>query len=221
MKKLNYLFIGLLGTLFFSMPLRAQNEKFTRSIFSLRVGPSWYTGKWMGITDNSTAYRNSLRKGISWEASYWYTDMGPFEKGVKLGPGVIYQGSSYQENQENGSDKVWMHYIAPQLGLFFFQNRYQIQLSTGIGYQVYSDRSTVYEKPRKVNMDKLAYNLSLSGEYFLTSQWGLSAGLNWIISDSESYSVYYHGKTWDVVHPRDGEGTFGQFSLLFGLNYHF
>lgn len=114
-----------------------------------------------------------------------------------------------------------MHYLAPQLGVFFFRNRYMAQLSAGAGYQFYSDKSTVYGKPRNVSMNKLACNLSLGGEYFLTEQWGISARFNWLLSSSERYSVEYHGQHWSVVHPQTGEGHFGQLSLLFGLNYHF
>lgn len=221
MKKQSHLLFYLLGVLFFTIPIYAQNDTSRKSILSVHVGPSWYVGQLMGITDNTNSYSNDLRKGIAWEVSYWFPRKGPFEKGIKVGPGFIYQGSLYKKAQENSSDKIAMHYLAPQLGLFFFQNRYQIQLSTGIGYQFYSNKSQVYGKPRDVSMDKLAGNISLIGEYFLAKQWGLSAKLNWLISDSERYKVSYHGNSWEVEHPQTGEGYFGQLSLIFGLNYHF
>lgn len=114
-----------------------------------------------------------------------------------------------------------MHYVAPQVALTMVQKHYQLQFSGGVGYQLYRDKSTVYDKPRKVSMSKLAGNLALSGEYFLTSHWGASARLNWLASSSESYSVKYHNEKWDVENPKIGTGYFGQLSLLFGLNYHF
>ncbi|WP_455589152.1 hypothetical protein [Bacteroides rodentium] len=224
MKGKHHLAACLLGTILLSVSgssLQAQNESSKKSILSVNVGPSWYVGRFMGITDHADSYRNDLRKGVSWQASCWYAGKGYGHKGLTIGPGFIYQGSSYRETRENGSDKIGMHYLAPQLGAFFFLNRYMVQLSTGVGYQFYSDKSTVYDKPRDVSMNKLACNLSLNGEYFLTEQWGISARLNWIFSKSERYSVEYHGQYWQVEHPQTGEGYFGQLSLLFGLNYHF
>lgn len=222
MKRQNHFTFCLLGLLLFiSAAMQAQNESSRGSILSVNVGPTWYVGQFMGITDHADSYRNDLRKGIAWQVSYWFAGKGPGHEGVKIGPGFIYQGSSYRETQENGSDKIGMHYLAPQLGMFFFRNQYMVQLSAGVGYQFYSDKSTVYDKPRDVTMNRLACNLSLNGEYFLTKQWGVSARLNWLLSHSERYSVEYNGKTWNVYHPRTGDGYFGQLSLLFGLNYHF
>lgn len=222
MKKRFHFTACLLGTLLFvSASLQAQNESSKKSILSVNAGPSWYVGRFMGITDHADSYRSDLRKGIAWQASYWYAGKGYGHEGVTAGPGLIYQGSIYRETQENGSDKIGTHYLAPQLGVFFFRNRYMAQLAAGFGYQFYSDKSTVYGKPRDVSMNKLACNLSLSGEYFLTEQWGISARFNWLLSSSERYSVEYNGQHWNVEHPQTGEGYFGQLSLLFGLNYHF
>ena len=78
------------------------------------------------------------------------------------------------------------------------KKHYQLQLAGGIGYQFYKDKSKVYGKPRNVSMDKLAGNLALSGEYFLTSHWGASARLNWLASSTETYSVKYHDEKWNV-----------------------
>ena len=94
-----------------------------------------------------------------------------------------------------------MHYIAPQLALFMVKQKYNLSLSTGVGYQHYKDKSFVYGKPRDVSMNKLAYNLSMGGEYLLSPLVGISAKLNWIVTSSESYSVRYHGQKWQVESP--------------------
>lgn len=200
--------------------LQAQ-EKTPTSIFSLHAGPSWYVGQLMGITSQENAYCRDLRQGIAWEADYWYTGERPEGKGVKVGPGVLYHGSLYKAATDEGSDKIGMHYLALQLGTFFFQKHYMLQVAAGVGYQFYADKSTVYGKPRNVSMNKLACNLSAAGEYFLNNRWGVSAKVNWLISSSEAYSVEYHGEHWQVDHPHEGEGYFGRLSLLVGLNYHF
>lgn len=114
-----------------------------------------------------------------------------------------------------------MHYIAPQFSLSMVRQRYQLQFSGGVGYQMYADKSKVYGKPRDVSMNKMAANLAFAGEYFISSRWGASARLNWLASGSDTYSVKYHGEKWNVEEPKTGTGYFGQLSLTFGLNYHF
>ena len=55
------------------------------------------------------------------------------------------------------------------------KQKYNLSLSTGVGYQHYKDKSFVYGKPRDVSMNKLAYNLSAGGEYRLSPLVGISA----------------------------------------------
>lgn len=214
---MKYLFCFLVGV-FFVMPLSAQRAGDKSSSVSVHVGPTWYLGQWMGITDRSDSYRSDLRKGIAWDASYIKQIAG---KQLRFGVGFLYQGSSYTNTHKDGSDKIQMHYLSPQISLSVVKRYYQVQLAGGVGYQFYKDRSRVYDKPRNVSMNKFAGNLSLTGEYFLSSHWGVSARLNWLSSGSKTYSVKYHDKEWNVESPQTGTGYFGQLSLLFGLNYHF
>ena len=86
--------------------LQAQEKTFPTSAFSLHAGPSWYVGRLMGITRRADAYRDDLRKGVAWEADYWYTGPRSTERAVKVGPGVIYQGSLYKAAHEEGSDQI-------------------------------------------------------------------------------------------------------------------
>lgn len=213
---MRYLHCFLWGMLT-AISLHAQNAGDKKSFLSVHAGPSWYLGELMGITDRSDAYRSDLRKGVAWDASCLTFSSGT----LRFGGGVLYQGSSYKNTHENGADKIQEHYIAPQIALAMVKKHYSLQLSGGAGYQFYKDRSKVYDKSRKVSMNKLAGNLAFSGEYFLNGNWGISGRLNWVISDSEAYSVKYHGETWNVKNAKDGTGYFGQLSLLFGLNYHF
>lgn len=201
--------------------LQAQNESFPTSTFSLYAGPSCYVGRFLGITDCIDTYRNDLRKGVAWEADYWYMGGRSSEKAVKVGPGIIYQGSLYRAMHETGADKISMHYLALQMGVFFFRKHFIWQIAVGPGYQSYADKSTTYGKLRRVSMNKLAFNISGGGEYSFSRHWGASARLNWILSSSDAYSVDYHGEHWQVQHPQSGNGFFGQLSLLFGMNYHF
>lgn len=214
---MKYLYCLLVGVLL-TTTLHAQGDGDKNSNLSVHVGPSWYLGRFMGITDRTDAYRDDLRKGLAWDASYFHLLAG---RQLKFGVGFLYQGSSYKNTHETGSDKIQKHYFAPQLTLTYLQKHYQIQFSGGVGYQLYADKSTVFDKPRDVSMNKFAGNLALSGEYYLSRHWGVSGRLNWMASSSERYSVDYHNTTWKVEHPKTGTGYFGQFSLTFGLNYHF
>lgn len=209
------------GAILISSPFYAQSESSKKSMLSVHVGPAWQVGSQMGLTNFEDAYSKDLRKGIAWDASYWYVGKGPRDYGVRLAPGFLYQGSIYKGSHDTGADKIQMHYIAPQFGVFFIRNRYQIQLASGIGYQFYHNKSTVYDKPREVEINRLSGNFSLSGEYFLSRQIGVSAQLNWLISSADSYNTKYHDQTWEVINPKSGHGYFGQLSVLFGLNYHF
>lgn len=216
-------YVFLLGLLIQAVSLMAQEVSIGKSMFSLHAGPSWYMGKMIGITNNTDTYRNNLRDGMAWDVNYYYLGDKYIFNSFKLAPGLVYQGSRYKNSHEDGSDKILMHYIAPQIALFMVKQKYNLSLSTGLGYQHYKDKSFVYDKPRDVSMNKLAYNLSVGGEYLLSSHIGISAKLNWIVTSSESYSVRYHGQKWQVESPEmsGGGGCLSQLTLLFGMNFHF
>ncbi|WP_291528833.1 hypothetical protein [Bacteroides sp. UBA939] len=214
---MKYLFCWITGILL-TASLHAQSGSNKNSTFFVHVGPSWYTGNLMGITDRSDAYCDDLRKGITWDAGFLRQVAG---RELKFGVGFIYQGSMYKNTHDTGADKIYMNYLAPQMSLSVMREHFQLQLSGGVGYQFYRDKSTVYDKPRDVSMNKFAANLALSGEYYLAEDWGISARLNWLTSESERYSVKYHGTKWNVEDPKTGTGHFGQLSLSFGINYHF
>lgn len=214
---MKYLFSFFVGVLL-ATSLYAQSAGDKNTTFSVHAGPSWYLGRLLGITDKTDAYRDDLRKGVAWDINFLQQLAG---KQVRFGIGMLYQGSSYKNTHETGADKMQMHYLAPQAVLSMVRQHYQLQFSGGIGYQFYCNKSTVYDKPREVSMNKFAGNLALTGEYFLSNHWGASARLSWLASASETYSVKYHGEEWNVEAPRTGSAYFGQLSILFGLNYHF
>lgn len=216
-------YVLLLGMLIQTVSIFAQDASVGKSMFSIHAGPSWYLGKMIGITNYSDAYRDGLRDGVAWDVNYYYLGDKYIFNSFKLAPGLVYQGSQYKNSHAEGADKILMNYIAPQIALFMVKQKYILSLSTGLGCQFYKDKSTVYDKPRNVSMNKLAYNLSAGGEYLFSSHLGVSANLNWIVTRSESYSVQYHGQKWQVESPElsSGGGCFSQLSLLFGLNYHF
>lgn len=219
MKK--YVFLFVLSWLALSLP--AQDMPMGNALFSIHAGPSRYVGDLIGITSPSDAYRDGLRDGAAWGAGYYFLGIRNFAGSFKFAPGVIYEGGRYKNRHDSGSDKLLMHYVAPQVAIFFIRPKFNLSVSTGLGYQFYKDKSFVYGRPRNVSMDKLAYNLSAGGEYRFLPYMGLSAKLSWVASSSESYSVRYHGERWQVDSPslNDGGRSFSRLSLLFGMNFHF
>lgn len=216
-------YVFLFGLFIHTLWLFAQEPLNEKSLFSIHAGPSWHLGKMIGITNHSDTYRNDLRDGVVWDVTYYYLGDKYIFNSFKLSPGLVYQGGQYKNAHDEGADKIGIHYIAPQIALFYVKEKYNLSVSTGLGYQFYKDKSIVFDKPRDVSMNKLAYNLSAGGEYRFARHVGISAKLNWIVTSSESYSVEYHGKKWQVESPElaDGGGCFSQLSLLLGMNIHF
>ncbi|ADV44221.1 hypothetical protein [Bacteroides helcogenes] len=211
----------LFGLLMQGVPFSAQNTFGGNSKLSVYAGTSRYMGKFVGITNNSSSYRNGLRNGTVWSADYYYTGIGT--SSCRFASGFMYQGSRYNNYYEEGTDKIQMHYIAPQAAFYYVKPQYSFSAGVGVGYQLYKDKSTVFDKPRDVSMNKLAFNISAGGEYLFTSHVGIAVKLNWITSGSDTYSVKYHGREWQVETPQlsDGGGAFSQLSFLIGLNFHF
>ena len=202
-------------------PLRAQSEFAGRSSLSVQAGPAWYTGRFLGLTNAAGDYRGDLRQGVAWSVDYWWRGARTDGHRVRVQPGLLYQGSTYDNAWHDGSDHLSLHYLAPQFGLFGGRGRWLWQASMGAGYQFFKNRSKVYGRDRRVSMNKLAANLSAGGEYAFARHWAVALRLHWLLSTSDRYGVSYHGEHWNVEHPATGEGYFGQLSLQAGLAWRF
>ena len=205
------------ATLLCSASLYAQSGTCRRSILSFQTGPALYTGKLIGTAGCSS----SLRNGISWSGSYTY--LVGNKPAIRAGFGILYQGNRYTGDMPNSTDKIQTHYFAPQFSLHWLKQQFSLFFATGTGYQIYKDNSTVYDKPRKVSMNKWAANFGAGGEYHLSSHWGISAKINYILAYSGEYSVRYHHKEWTVQphYPMNGSDDISQLSFSAGINYHF
>ena len=203
------------------LPLRAQNVFAGRSSLSVQAGPSWYTGRFLGLTHAGADYRDDLRRGVAWSVDYWWRGVRDKGRHVRVQPGLLYQGSTYSNSWQDGSDRLHLHYIAPQFGLFGGRDRWLWQASVGAGYQFFKNHSRVYGRDRRVSMNKLAANLSAGGEYAFAHHWAVALRLHWLLSASDCYNVAYHDEHWNVEHPATGEGYFGQLSLQAGLAWRF
>lgn len=211
------LWFVLATALLFSSTLHAQSGNKERSILSLQAGPTFYTGKLIGVAGHSSGLRN----GIGWSGSYTYL-VGNSPK-IKVGFGILYQGNRYTGDTQSSTDKIQTHYFAPQFSLHWLKQQFSLYFATGTGYQLYKDNSTVYDKTRKVSMNKWAANFGIGGEYRPFTHWGISARINYILAYSGEYSVRYHDKEWMVQshYPINGSDDISQLSFTAGINYHF
>lgn len=207
----------LAAMLLYSSVLYAQSGTNKHSILSLQTGPTLYTGKLIGIA----GHPSSLRNGIGWSGSYTY--LVGSKPVIRAGFGILYQGSRYTGNTPNTTDKIQTHYFAPQFSLHWQKQPFDLYFTTGTGYQLYKDNSMVYDKPRKVSMNKWAANFGVGGEYCPFTHWGISAKINYILAYSGEYSVRYHHKEWMVQphYPMNGSDDISQLSFSAGINYHF
>lgn len=95
MRYLLSFFVGVL----LSASLYAQSAGDKRSSFSVHAGPSWYLGRFVGITDRADTYRSDLRKGVAWDVNYLGQITG---RELKFGLGFLYQGSAYKNTHDTG-----------------------------------------------------------------------------------------------------------------------
>lgn len=197
--------------------LHAQSGTFQRSVLSLQAGPAFFTGNLVGVAGHTS----DLRNGAGWAGSYTYL-VGK-DPSVKAGFGVLYQGSRYTGDTPHSTDKIQTHYFAPQFSLHWVERLFGLHLTLGTGYQLYTDNSTVYAKPRKVSMNKWAANFGMGGEYRLFTHWGIGVKVNYILAASGRYSVRYHDKEWAVEphYPLGGSDDISQLSISAGIHYHF
>lgn len=213
--------IPLLAACSLLLPLvaRAQTSGQEKHLFSAYTGAACYTGHLLGTAGPASGLRN----GITWGVGYTYL-IGAAK--VKGGIGVLYAGNRYSNDFLHGSDRIATHYFAPQYSIHYFTPAFRWEFSMGCGYQLYADHSTVYQRPRKVTMNKLAGNFGLRGEYRLFRQWGFSAGISYILAFSDSYSVRYHGEEWEVIpgyrsNKENRVKDISQLSVSAGIHYHF
>ena len=124
--------------------------------------------------------------------------------------------------QDNQGEKHPNHKLTEE-DVFQIREYYNQHKEKDEVYQLYQDNSTVYDKPRKVSMNKWAANFGIGGEYRAFTHWGVSARINYILAYSGEYSVRYHDKEWMVQphYPMKGADDISQLGFSVGINYHF
>ncbi len=208
---LPFIFISVLVS-----DIHAEKPSLKRHEISARMGYAHTVGRIHGLTNASKSYKNDMRSGISWDADYYFY---PIEE---LCIGAFYSGFTSEESHTGGSDHIYTHYFAPQMGLNCLNNAlWRIRMNLGMGYIRYLNNSIVYEKDRKVTGGRLAGNIGLKGEYLFTPHWGLSLSMICIYSNLKEVDIDYHNETVKVKYRIGNRSSVSRLDISAGIHFHF
>lgn len=202
---------GLLLSLF-SLTVFGQEKEYSQHVFSVQAGYGNLLKSSKLLTKNTDAYRSQLRDGLAWNASYTYNFL-PI-----IGAGLLYAGQTSEASYDEGADKLYMHYIAPQFYINAVNSkRALVSFHTGIGYMMYRNYSEVFGKDRKVRSTSLGLNIGMKADYKLTSHWGIGVSCLFITSTPDWSKITYHDEEVSV----NQKNYLAPLSLTGGISYHF
>lgn len=193
----------------------AQETTYARNTFSFRAGYGNMLKGTAGLTKQSHSYERKLSEGVVWEGQYYSHFMRV------MGVGFLYSGFSSKGSHEEGSDHVYTHYIAPQIGLYCFQNQHiNIRFDFGAGVMVYHNYSKVFGKERDVKGSSIAANAGVNTTFKLTRHWNLEADIKYIVSSLHEIYPFYHDRRTTVKFNNDPL-SISRLNLSAGISYSF
>lgn len=197
--------------------IRLSAQKTTERVhtFSFLAGYSNILEGTSGLTSQAHSYKRKLSEGASWDVGYYFHP-------VKIaGIGLLYSGFSSKGSHDEGSDHVRTHYIAPQIGLYCFENQHLfVRLSVGAGAMIYRNNSEVFGKSRYVRGSSAACNAGVNATFKLTRHWNLEANVQYIHAHLKKITSLYHGKEIDVEF-NDDRLSASRLNLSAGISYSF
>jgi hypothetical protein len=201
--------------LLFSVYVYASDPPINQYSFSMDIGPAHNLNDVPGITNLSKSYVDKLTMGTSYNLQLFY-------RHLMFTAGFLYSGYLSQGKLEYSTDKIFLNYLAPQIGLqFLTTNKVNLRATMGVGSILYLNNSTVYGKKRKVTSNTLAGNIALNGVYHFSPELGLSLNLQYLSSEFNKLNIKYHGETLVVKNYLSGLGAWEQLSVSVGLSYFF
>lgn len=193
-----------------------QKKSFLRNEFSFHTGYGEIVHNVSGLTLDTYDYRKSLSHGVNWEAHYHFHIIR------QISVGLVYTGFSSWGSHAEGSDHLFIHYLAPQLS-FYIQNKehWKTRLGIGAGKVFYRDNSEVFGKPRRVTGKTPGMHASFSTAYKLTKHWGLGLEVNYIFCRLDEMKAFYHDETILVRFEESQPAKLSRINLSAGLSYYF
>lgn len=196
--------------------LFAQKKEWQRHSFAVHAGYANMLQGTGGLTNSSQNYEDELTKGFGWDLQY-------YGRPIKaLGIGILYSGFTSQGKHEEGSDHLYTHYIAPQIGLYAVDvERFSLRFNAGLGAIIYRNSSEVFGKSRRAIGTLFAANVGVNGAFKLTRNWAIEADIQYVTSRLDKMKVRYHDETTTVKFA-DGESPhLGRLNLSAGISYSF
>lgn len=196
--------------------LYAQQKEWQRHSFAVHTGYATMLQGVSGLTNSSPGYERELSNGTGWDVQYYGRPI------PVLGIGFLYSGFSSQGSHEEGSDHIYTHYFAPQVGLYAVDNQwFSLRFNAGVGGIFYRNNSEVFEKSRRATGRYFAINGGVNAAFKLTRNWAIEANAQYIASRLSSMDVYYHNETTTVCFDKGNESRLGRLNLSAGISYSF
>lgn len=196
-----------------SMETLAQSTDLRQS-FAIHVGYGNMVKGTDGLTNSSSSYKDQLSQGISWDAQYFFRPI------KVLGIGFLYSGYTSNGSHKEGSDQLYTHYLAPQIGLYAVSADYfTLRFNLGVGGMIYRNNSEVFGKERRVRSSSVAANVGANAAYRIARHWSVEADIQYIPSQTKKIRSHYHDETIAVRFP-DGL-SFSRLNLSAGVAYSF
>lgn len=218
MKRRNLLFFAFLIACCIRLSAQetaAQKTAIQEHTFSFRAGYGNILEGTSGLTKQSHSYERDLSTGVSWEAEYF------FHFTRIIGVGVLYSGFSSKGAHEEGSDHLYTHYIAPQVGFYLYQNNHvHLRADLGMGAMTYRNNSKVFGKNRIVKKSEFAGNAGINFTYKLTRHWNLEADAKYIVCTMNKIKSRYHDEIV-IVKFNKYPLSVSRLNLSAGISYSF
>lgn len=200
----------------FYLPSAAQEKNFPQHEFFAHAGYGNLVKGASALTLSTHSYERKLSEGVNWDTEYRFRPLR------HLALGLIYSGFSSKGSHAEGSDHLFIHYIAPQISMYAIATpQWQLSLGVGIGKLFYRNNSYVFGKPRRVKGANWGPHVSLQATYKLNRHWGIGGGIQYMAGSLSSIRSRYHGETITVKFRDEKKVDLTRLNVSAGLSYHF
>ena len=194
----------------------SQDKEFLRHEFSIHTGYGTMINSVAGLTLSTQGYKRDLSQGVSWDGQYHFRIIQRFAVGL------TYSGFSSKGSHAEGSDHLFINYIAPQISVCNLSSKsFQFRLGAGVGGIYFRDNSKVFGKPRRVKGNTFGAHINLTTAYKLTEHLGVGLEAQYIAGELDKINSHYHDETIIVRFKDNNKANLSRLNIVAGLSYYF